>query len=453
MGQLIQNGESVAGYVVERLIGRGALGEVYLARRGTNSAPLAVKVLLPDVADENPEYIQRFLREGNVAKKLCHPNVVSVHDVGYCEERGFYYLVMDYIRGSSLRTAIGLGGAMSVEDALCIAASVAEALASGERHGLVHRDIKPENIMIEDDGTVKLVDFGVVKSSEADSLRTMSSTVFGTPDYISPEQALDSGKVDFRADVYSLGVVLFEMLAGRRPYDGGSPADALRFLFSPEPIPDVRTVNPAVPEELARIVSGMCEKDAAKRISSASAFLGELAAKGIVYGKRLRSLADSGKPFDYAAYTRLPGSDTLTFETKDTEIGDFVAKLKARRMRKKWLGFAFVAAVVLLLAGMALLFAFVSGAANFTMIHPLVDALIEMKYVKAGGPAPTPEQLAKIKAEAIYQLDQYSSDPAFVAKWHLQPNNQTIGQSNNSVVLHRLVLVFHGGECLLSEEV
>ena len=370
MSQLLQQGDKVNGYTVERLIGKGALGEVYLARRSEDGESLALKVLLPEAADDNPEYIQRFVREGNLVRKMSHPNMVAVHDVGYCTERGLYYLVMDYISGSSLRTAIGIAGAMDPQEAIRIVACVASVLASGERYGLVHRDIKPENIMIKDDGVVKLVDFGVVKSSEADTLRTMSNTVFGTPNYISPEQAMDSSKVDCRADVYSLGIVLFEMLSGKLPYEGRNPAEAVRFLFSPEPIPDLRTVRPDIQPAVAELVSRMCEKDAEKRISSASGILDELRQRGLMPesldptgASAVRRGAEDDKPFDYAAFADQPMNNTLSFDTKDTEISDFVAKLKARRRRRKRL--YLLAAVAAAVASLSVL-----GLAAFLLRHP-----------------------------------------------------------------------------------
>lgn len=359
MSQMLQQGDRVGSFIVERLIGRGAISEVYVVRRGTESGEsFAMKVLLTEVADDDPEQIQRFVREGNLVRKMSHPNLVAVHDVGYCAEKGFYYLVMDYIAGSSLRTAIGLGGAMEPKEAIRIISCIASVLASGERYGLVHRDIKPENIMIEDGGVVKLVDFGVVKSREVDSLSTMSNTVFGTPNYISPEQATDASKVDFRADVYSLGIVLFELLTGRRPYEGRTPAEVVLFLFSPDPVPDVRTVDPTIPEDIARILSRMCEKDPEKRISSASAFIDELKSAGLwdelslaAHPRSPSRAASEEATFDFS-FDDLPdqADDTLSFETNDAEIVDFVAKLKMRRRRKRLIRLIAIAVVALLAA-------------------------------------------------------------------------------------------------------
>lgn len=363
MSQTLQVGEKVGDYVVGRLIGKGALGEVYLVRQGDGGECFAMKTLLPDVAEDNPEYIQRFVREGRLAMKMRHPNMVAVHDVGYSSEKGVHYLVMDYVRGSDLRTAIAIGGAMDPGEAVRIVSSVASALAFGEQFGLVHRDIKPENIMIEDDGSIKLVDLGVAKASGADSLHTMSNAVFGTPNYISPEQAFDSSKVDSRADVYSLGIVLFELLTGRRPYEGSNPADAAVFLFSRKPIPDVRTVNPSVPASLAKILARMCEKHIDKRIASASALIKEFRNVGMMnesawssQRQACRRASEDDRPFDYSAYVDRPANNTLSFETKDEEIRNFVTRLKAKRRRHRIIAVvaaaAALAAVIVALAAL-----------------------------------------------------------------------------------------------------
>ena len=220
-GALFQAGDFFRGYVIEKPIGEGGLGMVYLVRHRVLDTPFALKILNPKVAAQKPEYVKRFVREAKLASKIRHPNLVTVHDAGHDEDRGIYYLVMDYVQGSTLRQAIALGGGMTDKEAVRIISCVASALDAAQGFGLVHRDIKPENIMLMQDGTVKLIDLGVAKATRAiDSLKTMEKTVFGTPAYMSPEQAMDSSSVDVRSDIYSLGVVFFEMLCGRSPYRG-----------------------------------------------------------------------------------------------------------------------------------------------------------------------------------------------------------------------------------------
>ena len=178
-------GERFRGYVVERLLGSGGYGAVYLVRHEVMDTPFALKVLDPEVVANKPEYVKRFVREAKLASRLRHPSLVAVHDAGYDNERGLYYIVMDYVQGSTLREAIALEGTMDEREAVRIIGNVASALDAAGALGMVHRDIKPENIILTPDGSVKLIDLGVAKAGcEIDSVRTMANTVFGTPGYM-----------------------------------------------------------------------------------------------------------------------------------------------------------------------------------------------------------------------------------------------------------------------------
>ncbi len=356
MKEVFSPGERFRGYMVKRPIGHGGMGSVYLVEERQSGVLYALKILNPTVVKANPEYVKRFLREANIARKIHHPNLVAVHDSGYDKARDVHFLVMDYVSGYTLRLAIAMGGAMAQDEALKIVVCVATALAQGEQYGVVHRDIKPENIMIARDGSVKLVDLGVAKITGTDSLRTMANTVFGTPSYISPEQARDSSSVDFRADIYSLGIVLFEMLSGRLPYVCQDQAEAVKFLNSPEPIPDIRTFAPGVSTKLSLLLKMMCEKDPSKRISSATALLEAL--KRFGYDINPATAFLSGKPFleddesfSYAAFSNAPVNDTLSFETRDEEIRGFVDKMKRRKARRR----RFAWTMVILLGAAAIL--------------------------------------------------------------------------------------------------
>ena len=352
----MQPGEKFQGYVVEKLLGRGGLGSVYLVRHEMLDTLYAMKILDPAVAGENPDYVKRFVREAKIASKIRHPNLVTVHTVGHDEAKGVYFLVMDYVAGGNLRPVIGMGGPMDHRAAVRIVAQVASALAAGEPFGVVHRDIKPENIMMEPDGSVKLVDLGVAKVRGADSLKTAAKTIFGTPNYVSPEQAVDSSAVDARADVYSLGVVLFELLCGRRPYEGDTHTAVLQQLLSSNPIPDVRTFNPKVPERLALLVQLMCAKDPDKRLGSSSELLAALAKFGYEVPKvqgevqQPAPAAEAAQPFDYGRYAQADSNPTLSFDTQDKEIQEFVQNLKAKKRRTLVLRLAVAAAFAALVA-------------------------------------------------------------------------------------------------------
>ena len=353
--EVFRNGEKFRGYVVERLLGNGSLGAVYLVRHEILDTIYAMKVLFPEVAKENSDYVKRFLREAKIATRIRHPNLVAVHDCGYDEERGLYYLVMDYISGGDLRQALAFAGRFAPDRAVEVVLQVASALDAAQKYHVVHRDIKPENIMIQPDGLVKLVDLGIAKADDIkDSLCTEAESVFGTPAYVAPEQAIDASVVDVRADIYSLGVVLFEMIAGKVPFDGPNAPQILVQTLSSDPFPDIRDINPDVSPQLAVIIRRMCVKEPDRRIPTPAALIKEFekigyrlkglqAAADVKFAHQadsaptlvsMRSLIGKGEE---ASKGR---EETLSFETQDVEIQDFVNRVKRRKKLKKLAGTA-----------------------------------------------------------------------------------------------------------------
>ncbi len=359
---IFRPGEEFRGYVVERQLGAGGLGTVWLARHQMLDTLFAIKVLDPDVAEETPEYVDRFVREAKLATKIRHPNLVAVHDAGYDAGKGIYFLAMDYVMGDTLRDIVAFGGAMSEKEAVRIVLQVADVLAAAQRFGMVHRDLKPENVMLTKDGAVKLLDLGVAKISDGiDSLKTKANTVFGTPSYIAPEQAVDASAVDTRADIYSLGIILFELLAGRRPYTGDTPMAILRQLLDPSPIPDVRTVNKNVSPKVAEAVAQMCAKCPEDRLASPMAVIETFArlgytpsaSSGTEFAAEVDANADDGPSMDelISGLSGKSADASLTMNTQDAEIQAFVARIK-RRKRIKWMIIA-AAAVAALAAAIA----------------------------------------------------------------------------------------------------
>ena len=353
--EIFRSGDRFRGYVVERLLGNGSLGAVYLVRHEILDTIYAMKVLFPEVAKENSDYVKRFLREAKIATRIRHPNLVAVHDCGYDEERGLYYLVMDYISGGDLRQALAFAGRFAPDRAVEVVLQVASALDAAQKYHVVHRDIKPENIMIQPDGLVKLVDLGIAKADDIkDSLCTEAESVFGTPAYVAPEQAIDASVVDVRADIYSLGVVLFEMIAGKVPFDGPNAPQILVQTLSSDPFPDIRDINPDVSPQLAVIIRRMCVKEPDRRIPTPAALIKEFekigyrlkglqAAADVKFAHQadsaptlvsMRSLIGKGEE---ASRGR---EETLSFETQDVEIQDFVNRVKRRKKLKKLAGTA-----------------------------------------------------------------------------------------------------------------
>ena len=348
-------GARLNGYVIEKRLGQGGLGAVYLARHEVLDTLFALKVLNPKMAEDKPEYVTRFVREAKLASRIRHPNLVAVHDAGYDEKLGIYYLVMDYVQGSTLRQAIALGGAMPCAEAARVVLQVASALQAAQRFGMVHRDIKPENIMIMQDGNVKLIDLGVAKvAEEMDTLKTMENSVFGTLSYVSPEQATDASRVDIRADIYSLGIVFFEMLSGRLPYKDKDQGTIVLELMNPEPLPDVREFKPDVPPKISALVRKMCAKKPEDRVSSPNLLIETLVTLGYKVGTSEDAEyaeTESARSFAAVAVPSGAADNTLTLDTQDTEMQAFVKTIKRRRLfgRLTWVAAALGVGILLLL--------------------------------------------------------------------------------------------------------
>ena len=366
---LFRPGEEFRGYVVERQLGAGGLGTVWLARHQVLDTLFAIKILNPGVAENTPEHVERFVREAKLATKIRHPSLVAVHDAGYDANKGVYFLAMDYVKGDTLRDAIAFGGVLPEKEAVRIVLQVADVLAAAQRFGMVHRDLKPENIMLTKEGAVKLLDLGVAKiSSGIDSLKTKANAVFGTPAYIAPEQAVDASAVDTRADVYSLGVILFELLAGRRPYTGDTPMEVLRQLLAPSPIPDVRTVSKEVSPKVAEVLARMCAKRPEDRLASPMAVIEAFsrigyapsATPGTEFAAEADAAADAGPSMEELVAGLPAGKSadaSLTLATQDAEMQAFVSRLKRKkRLGRLLAGIGVAAALAAIVLGLRLVF-------------------------------------------------------------------------------------------------
>jgi tetratricopeptide (TPR) repeat protein/TolB-like protein len=224
VGRRLAPGTRVADrYVIERLLGIGGMGLVYKARDEALAIDVALKVLRPDLAAD-PDWVARFRRELLLARDVSHRNVVRIHDIG--EHDGLRFITMQYVEGSSLAERLGATGRLDPASAVPIAAQLADALHHAHLAGVVHRDLKPANVLLGEDGTAYLGDFGVARSRDRSDGLTRAGSVVGTPDYLSPEQ-VSGDPVDGRSDVYALGIVLYEMLTGELPFRGGTQTEVL----------------------------------------------------------------------------------------------------------------------------------------------------------------------------------------------------------------------------------
>jgi predicted Ser/Thr protein kinase len=264
-------GEKIAGrYELEELVGHGGMSSVYKARDSLLERNVALKILHEQYnADE--DFVERFKREARSVAQLQHPNIVTVIDRGEADDRQF--IVFEYIDGENLKELVVRKGRLDIREALEIAVEVARGLAFAHAQGLVHRDVKPQNVLLNGDGRAKVTDFGIARSVDVDGM-TQTGTVLGTSNYIAPEQA--SGQpVDAQTDVYALGVVLYELLAGEVPFPGESfVAVAMKHVH--EPPPNLLDHRRDVPLRVAAAVDRALEKDPGQRFASMSAFAAEL---------------------------------------------------------------------------------------------------------------------------------------------------------------------------------
>jgi len=255
-------------YEILRLLGRGGMGSVYLARERALERSVAIKVLPPEVAGD-AESRERFLREARTAANLTHPDIVPLHSFG--EAEGMPYFVMGYVRGESLAERLRRDGRVEAEEVRRILSEVAGALDYAHRQGVVHRDIKPDNILLEDEtGRSMLADFGVAKGRAVGGTLTETGAVVGTPHYMSPEQAWGGRELDGRSDLYSLGVTGYVMLSGRLPFEGGSLQVVLAQHAAREPTP-LEALVPEAPRDLVDAVMRCLAKEPERRWESGRA--------------------------------------------------------------------------------------------------------------------------------------------------------------------------------------
>lgn len=279
---MLQIGDRFGDYTVVRFLGKGGKGSVFLLENA-EGVEVAAKILDPATAGDH-EARKRFLREAQLALGVNHPNLVRVYDVGEDPDSGLCYLLMEYVPGGTLADQLGRGP-YSISGAVRVISQVAAVLEFARQRGIVHRDIKPANIMFGADGRVKLADLGIARhyASATEATMTETGAMMGTPAYMAPEQMLDARKVDSRADIYSLGVVFYEMLTGRRARANDTIFQLMAKAVSGVPIPDVRQLRPEVSEPLAELLNGMCAMRVEERIATPAEIV-EALARPIMFG-------------------------------------------------------------------------------------------------------------------------------------------------------------------------
>lgn len=278
-------------YELQELIGGGGMADVYKAQDKLLDRAVAVKILHQQYAND-AEFVEKFRREATAAAKLAHPNIVNIYDVG--EDGGSQYIVMEYVSGPTLKEVIQQKGCLEPIEAVRIAKEIASALESAHRNNLVHCDIKPHNILVMPDGHIKVTDFGIARAVSASTM-TYSGSVMGSVHYFSPEQAKGT-VITTKSDVYSLGVVLYEMLTGKLPFNGETSVSIALKHLQEEPVP-IRQLNPSIPPVLEAIVQKAMSKDPADRPSSTELYADLNQAKAMLADRGISQEAVSNDPF------------------------------------------------------------------------------------------------------------------------------------------------------------
>ena len=260
---MIVKGEKINDrYLIIRTIGEGGMANVYLAHDTILDRDVAIKVLRGDLADDE-KFVRRFQREAISASSLSHPNIVEMYDVG--EDNGVYYIVMEYVPGRTLKSLIKRRGALTIPEVLDIMMQLTSGIAHAHASYIIHRDIKPQNVMILEDGMVKITDFGIAMALNSNEL-TQTNSVMGSVHYLPPEQANGSGST-IKSDIYSLGILMYELLTGKLPFKGENAVE-IAIKQMKEPIPSVCKKNPDIPQSIENIILRACAKNPKNRYSN-----------------------------------------------------------------------------------------------------------------------------------------------------------------------------------------
>jgi serine/threonine protein kinase len=304
--------QQIPGYKIIGKVGAGAMAVVYKAKQISLNRTVAIKVL-PRRFSENPEYVQRFYKEGQAAGKLNHPNIVQAIDVG--EAGGYHYFVMEFVEGKTIADDISSGHIFGEQEAIEIIIQVCHALQHAHSHGLVHRDVKPKNIMINTQGVVKLADMGLAReTTDIEAAQSEEGKAYGTPYYIAPEQIRGKIDIDGRADIYGLGATFYNMVTGRVPYTGDDSAEIMRKHLKEKLVPPDH-INTSLSAGVSEVIEIMLAKRREDRYKNVEELLQDLEAL-----REGHPPLQAHKRFDISVLEQLEEGDTVEpEETADVE--------------------------------------------------------------------------------------------------------------------------------------
>jgi len=304
----------IPGYKVLGKIGAGAMAFVYKARQLSLNRLVAIKVL-PKRFSQDPEYVQRFYKEGQAAGKLNHPNIVQAIDVG--EAGGYHYFVMEFVEGKTISDDIVAGNLYPEKEAIEIIIQVAHALAHAHGHGLIHRDVKPKNIMINKDGVVKLADMGLAReTTDIETAQSEAGKAYGTPYYIAPEQIRGKIDIDGRADIYGLGATLYHMLTGQVPFMAEDSSDVMRKHLREKLVPPDH-INTSLSGGVSEVIEIMMAKRKEDRYNNVEELLLDLEAL-----RNGQPPVRAHKRFDVSMLRQLENGEDVEVHEEEAEYGD-----------------------------------------------------------------------------------------------------------------------------------
>ena len=332
----------IPGYKILGKVGAGAMAVVYKGRQLSLNRMVAIKVL-PKRFTENPEYVERFYKEGQAAGKLNHPNIVQAIDVG--EAAGYHYFVMEYVEGKTIADDLTSGGVIPEAQAIDIIIQVAHALLHAHSHGLIHRDVKPKNIMINKDGVVKLADMGLAReTTDIETAQSEAGKAYGTPYYISPEQIRGSIDIDCRADIYGLGATLYHMVTGQVPFMAEDSSDVMRKHLREKLVPPDH-INTSLSGGVSEVIEIMMAKKREDRYDNVEELLLDLEAL-----KNGQPPLRARKRFDVSMLTQLEtGEDVEVAEEEHQYDSDALANYRVAVLILSTVAALFFVAIVLLL--------------------------------------------------------------------------------------------------------
>lgn len=367
-GELIDNR-----YKIIKSIGEGGMANVYLAWDTILEREVAVKVLRGDLSDDE-KFIRRFKREANSASSLKHPNIVEIYDVG--EDNGKYFIVMEYVNGKTLKSLIKKRGVLNINEAIDIMLQLTSGIACAHDSYIIHRDIKPQNVMILEDGRVKITDFGIAMALNSNEL-TQTNSVMGSVHYLPPEQASGSGST-IKSDIYSLGILMFELLTGKVPFKGDNAVE-IAIKHMKDPIPSVREFNSSIPQSVENIVLRACAKNPKNRYSSASEMYEDL--------KTCLNVSRSEEERLVYKYPEHNIEDTKTITKLETkEINKKLKENDSEEKSDKRLNFAIkfaaIACVCIVLIGLAFILVFSMDTTKEVRVPDGLEGLSEKEACK-----------------------------------------------------------------------